>query len=598
MNIPTWLPYMEKMWRQRKRGCRRRVYGCLLLLLLGLLLLCGLLAWAIYPAAAQSAEPLSIYLLIDNSNSMFEKEGIGSDPDLLRLDAARLFISYLGVDTQTVHRCGVIFFGSQAQVVVPLTPLTDEVRRAAIFSLIAEPPRMAWTDHVAALSLASSQLQLENPSGRSVIILLTDGKPEWGNHSTAEEAAEYRKQLTVISEQLAEANIPLFIILLANEATDADPDIAQVWQPVWQEMTTATASGHFYSARQAEQLVGIYHDMVVSLTGGQTAGSVVQAVVNPDGVERVVTVEPNLQRLTLVVSKSNPTIAVTIVTPTGEALTAVSPHVSYAGQPGVTREEIWAIDHPMSGQWKVQMTGEGQVMVWKDYETIPVTSSPTSSPTATGTAVSLHPSVAPPSVVATFSPTATPVPTQTPFPILIAPAFSGTKAMGTPAKMQSLSGGGVTGWWWLLPVVLLFLVSSGYGLWHWQSTGQPIVTGTLRVPVGSGTADGQTMIDLDSLNKPQVTIGAAPADVLLLGAAGRVSIRPGTAVGDTYQMLVEGHGPVYLDDESLTAVRQLADSAVIIIGTPPGPVHRLRYENLRLRTAARMMEVSDWHIKK
>ena len=139
------------------KGCRQWSLGCLLIVLLFVGLLCGLLTFLLKPRSVSAAgeEPLAVWLLIDNSNSMYEKDGVGSDPDLLRLDAARLFLSYLGVDEQDlVHQAGVIFFGTGAETVVPLTPLTDDENRAALFSQISDPPRMGWTDHLVALQLA------------------------------------------------------------------------------------------------------------------------------------------------------------------------------------------------------------------------------------------------------------------------------------------------------------------------------------------------------------------------------------------------------------------------------------------------------------
>lgn len=557
-----------------KQGCFRRLWGCFLFGFLFFIFFCLLLAWAVKETQAQSAQPLSVYLLIDNSNSMFEKEGIGSDPDLLRLDAARLFLSYLGIDSQTIHRCGIIFFGSQAQVIAPLTPLTDQQRRDEIFSLLVDPPRMAWTDHVAALQLAFSQLQTETPNGRSVIILLTDGKPEWDNTPTAEETAEYRQQLTGISDQLAEAGIPLFIILLANEATDADPEIRQVWQPAWQQITAVTAPGQFFTARQATELVGIYHEIVVRLTDGQTDGPVLQAVANPAGVEKTLLIEPHLLRLTLVISKSDPATQVTVIRPDGKTLTAVSPTVHYAGQPGLTTEEVWAIDTPPPGQWVVRLTGEGQVTVWKDYEIIPITPSATAFPTSTETAVSTP----------TFSPSSTPLPVSTPLPIILQPASTRPKEDGVPTKIEGLATPGSSHWLWGIPVVLSVLVGGGYGWWR-QVAHRPMVSGVLRVLPGPNTTDGTTVIDLDTLSCPQVTVGTPPADIVLSGATGQVTIYPGAAVGDTYQLLITGSGQVYLDGEPLTTSRTLVDAAIITLGVPPGPLHRLQYENLRLRAA-------------
>ena len=134
-------------------GCGLGVVLLVLVLLILLLVLAGDRAFGQAPAGD------GVMLLIDNSNSMYDLGGVGSDPDLLRIEAARLFTAYLGVDADEAdHRLGVIFFGGEAELVVPLTPLRDDIRRAEIADLIAEPERMRWTDPNRALELAYQAL--------------------------------------------------------------------------------------------------------------------------------------------------------------------------------------------------------------------------------------------------------------------------------------------------------------------------------------------------------------------------------------------------------------------------------------------------------
>lgn len=608
------LSWSSRFWEQKKGqrrpGCRRQAYGCLLLLILLVLLLCSGLFMLAHSAAAQTMpavlqpaghQSLAVYLLIDNSNSMFEMSGIGSDPELLRLDAARLFISYLGVDAQIVHRCGVIFFGDEANLVVPLTPLTDAARRADIFSLLANPSRMGWTDHVAALTLAYEQLQVENPGGRSAIILLTDGKPEWSHTPSPVEQAQYTTRLQAVGERLAQAGIPLFLILLANEATDTDADITEVWQPMWQTLSAAVTPGRFYTARRAEELAGIYHDMVVALTG-KTTGPVAQAAASPAGHEKLITIAPGLLRLTLVVSKSTPDISVAIFTPSGERVTTTTPGVTHAGQPGVSREEVWAIETPIPGQWLVRLTGEGQVTVWQDYEMLPDTPTPTMALPVTP--------VATPTNDRRWLPTSLPATvlqppnddrrstTTTGHPLTLAaetpaittteqPVKSNDARISPPSSRRRL--------WWL-PFILLFVTSGVYGVWRWRTDNQPIVTGTLHLLSSPGLLSEPTSIDLESYQRPRLTIGQAPADISLAGAGGQITIRPGEAVGDTYGMLVTGNGPIWLAGESLTTMRPLPDAADIVIGALSGPAYRLRYDNLRLRVATQGER--DWRLQR
>jgi hypothetical protein len=208
-----------------------------------------------------------------------------------------------------------------------------------------------------------------------------------------------------MQERLAAAAIPLFIVLLANPTTPADLELMDIWQPVWEDMATATVPGQLYVAQEAEDLVAIYHDVVLTLTGGTTDGAVTQNSFDTLETTQYIAVEPHLKRMTLVISKSNPGIVVTIIAPDGQPLTATLPGVRFSGQPGF-REEIWTIDTPAPGQWLVQMRGAGFVTVWKDYEVMPVTATPplvaaatlplvATATTSVGATVPVSPTVAP-----------------------------------------------------------------------------------------------------------------------------------------------------------------------------------------------------------
>ncbi|MCI0397387.1 MAG: VWA domain-containing protein [Chloroflexi bacterium] len=608
MHVQALFAYLGKKWHKRMRGCRRRFYIGLALVILAGLLACGLFGWLLSQVeAAESPPPLSVYLLIDNSNSMFEKGGIGSDPELLRLDAARLFISYLGVDdSQTIHRCSVIFFGSEAAVAVPLTPLTGSQARADLFALIADPPRMDWTDHLAALALAQEQIRQNEAAGHPVVVLLTDGKPEWDGGAPVDQES-YLAQLQSQGEQLAAAGIPLFIILLANEATDADPDIAGIWQPAWQAMSQATPPGRFYVARRAEELVGIYHDIVVALAGDETAGPVVEESGAWSGTVRVIEVEPDLIRLTLVVSKSTPDLVVTISSPDGQPITATTPGVRHAGQPGVTHEEIWAIANPAPGRWLVSLTGEGQVTIWKDYQVAPPSPAPLSPTELSPTPWA---ATAAPSLTPSRPATATPLPTETSTPPSTAtPTRPASVVLAAPDDFHAELSSDHPAWpWFIVPTLLA--AGGGYTLWRRQKGTRLPVTGSLRLLSGPAQATaslagqanaslaGHPLIELDTLKKSRATIGQAPADFPLPGAMGRLVIRPGAPMADSYEMVAEGSGEVLLDNEPLTGPRRLADAAILTIGAQPGAAphlrgaaYCLRYENLRLRALARAAEI-------
>ncbi len=229
---------------------RQRILGCCLAAFLFLLLLalaCGAVGWmAASRADAAAPDGFDVMLLLDHSNSMWSLNGLGSDPEMLRVAAANLFLSYLGADdSQRLHRAGVIHFGGVSELVVPLTPL-DDANRDAIRQRIAAPIPIPWTDPAAALALAAHELAAaSSPGRRQAILLLSDGSPAWAN-ATAAELAAYRQRLQSQMEALGGTGVSVFVVLLASPATDADPAIQEIWAPFWRQAVALTPRGAFF----------------------------------------------------------------------------------------------------------------------------------------------------------------------------------------------------------------------------------------------------------------------------------------------------------------------------------------------------------------
>lgn len=363
----TLLAGLPEQFRRWKRTC--------LLLLLGTLFLCLILCVAtvflVGRASAQEAAPLPLdaLLLIDHSNSMWDKGGVGSDPDLLRVQAANLFIAYLGVDTARAgSRLGVIHFGGESVLAVPLTLLDSTERRQAIREAIADPQRMDWTDPLEALQLAYETLfpnGQRDPARQPVVILLSDGKPEFGQGRSFEEWAAYVADLRALVSRFREQECPIFTIALSNEATDADTEIQTVYRNLWQEIAACTEPAEYREARAADDLPTIYHTIVARLAGAEAAAPIVETPVDGEVVETV-TVEDGLAQVTFVVLRSDPALEVRLMRPGGAPASPEDPDVERTGEPGATREEIWAITDPRPGRWTLELHGNGTVVVWQD----------------------------------------------------------------------------------------------------------------------------------------------------------------------------------------------------------------------------------------
>ena len=353
-----------KRW---KRNC------CLIVLagLLLLILLCAGLAILVSQAKAQDTArpPLDVLLLIDHSNSMWDKGGVGSDPDLLRVQAAQLFIAYLGTDTaQAGDRLGVIHFGGESILVAPLTSLDSKAQRRAIQTAIATPQRMGWTDPLKALELAHDTLFPQgrrDPARQPVVILLSDGKPELSPAPPPEEQAAYLANLRKLVDRFREQGCPIFAVALSNEATDADPDIQTVYRNLWQEIAARTPPAEYHEARTAGDLPHIYHAIVASLAGAEAGDPIIDTIVEGQATHSI-DVEPGLARVTLVVLHSDPRLEMHLVRPGGTPARPGDPDVSHAGGPGPTREEIWTIANPRPGRWTLELQGYGTVLAWRD----------------------------------------------------------------------------------------------------------------------------------------------------------------------------------------------------------------------------------------
>lgn len=570
---------------------KRRFTGCCLMVTLGLILACaaffGLTFVVVRLASAQTpGGAQEVLLLIDNSASMYEKDGAGagSDPDLLRIESARHFINYLGVDSSHTHRLGVIFFGTEANLVVPLTPLAGDARRTELSQLIDQPERMGWTHPEAALQLALDTFETSSrPSAAGqAVVLLTDGKPEWSTAPTPQETQETIARLQDLAGRFVAREIPLFIILLQNPAATPDPELEQLYIPLWQEI----APGHFYRAAGSEDLLNIYHHIVVSLTGRQTQGVVLQTQVQSQTI-RAVPVEPHLAQVTLVIRKSDPALTVTITRPDGQALTPTDDNVQYAGRPGRSREEIWAITRPHPGNWQVQLNGQGTVIVWKDFipdpptPTFTPTATPSPSPTATATSL--------PTATPTFTPTPSPLPPSVPT-VTLPPLLS-----SPPPSSLSNSSSLIT---WLIAVPLLAGVAgSGYWLWQ-QQRARPMLSGTLRLVSAPPHIQPPppARLELDGQKRRTITLGPAAGSGLILPDTpetatptaklsarldpdGQPEVVLVVMAGKTEAPPVRVEQLVQVDGVPITDEWPLKDGNVITLGA-----YRFKYENLRQRS--------------
>lgn len=591
------------------RTLERTTCGCLLFFLLLLLLLVGALGYFLAERvdAAELPNPpapvtYDLVLLSDQSHSMSECDGVGSDPDLLRVQAAQLFISYLGADSGVgAYRLGLLHFGGSVQQVAPLTDVGDPAMRRQLAQAAENPQPIPWTDQLAALESARTLLAEQGrPDSRRVILLLTDGEPAWPDTLTRK-TSDYRQALRTEAERLAQEETTLLFVHLDNPNTSCSQRVSAHWLGLWQEMTESTPGGALYTARQADDLLPLYHAIVRGITGASHSTALAEAADLPGDRPLVITatVEQPLASMTLVVWKEQTQTRVDIFAPDGTALEPNAPSVTVSGEPGRSHEEVWRIAMPSVGEWQIRLSGAGRVIVWQDRAPLPTPTpspTPTRTPTATATPTATWTDTATPTETATATATATPTATGTPTETATPTATHTPSATATPTENTSPTTTqtptpspaplplpsepetahpaptGSPPWPWLGGAALLSVTGGGVLLYRRQRRGS-FVQGQLSVlsaPAGQATPLPWL---LDAQRRRRVALGrqATWSAWRLPGWEGRLHLE---ARGNATYLRTE-EGLVRLNDQPVVQPVHLKDGDLITCGD-----YQLRYENL------------------
>ena len=430
------------------RFLHKMTCGCLLLVVIAVALTC--LALGFLLAREASAAPrviaeqaptdqadlslsnpfFDIVLVSDQSVSMWDCDGVGSDPDLLRVDAVHLFVNYLGADNSNQRfRLGLIHFGGEARQMAPLTSISTEAMRSQLAAVAAAPQLIPWTDPLEALRLAREMLKTTgHPGDRRVIVLLTDGEPAWPNDAPTN-AGLYKASLLGLAHEMALDKTTLYVVQLTNPNTSCSQRMLTEWFDVWQEVVAVAGDGTIQTATKAADLLPIYHtivrDLIVRDTGSVAQSQPLveaQALVERQPFTVAVAVDAPLTSMTLVVLKQQPETEVSVWGPMGETARNSATSITVTGDGG--KQEVWRITAPRQGIWQVVLRGQGEVTVWQDrIAPLPTptplptaTHTPTETPTVTNTATATPTDTSTPTATNTMTPppTATPTPPPTP----------------------------------------------------------------------------------------------------------------------------------------------------------------------------------------
>ena len=553
------------------------IKGCIwliVLLIMAVIFACVALGiFAVSRTAATSPKGYDVMLVVDQSPSLWDRDGIGSDPAMLRLSAVNIFLTYLGTDDQqATHRIGVIYFGGNADLIVPLTTLDQETRQD-VRTAIADPTPIPWTDPLEALLLAETELaNAQSPDRHGAIVLLTDGEPVISDDSPGAMEA-YKRHIDETVQSLQKQGISLYIVLLENPAAD-NSAIESIWAPFWKEMTSKTPRGAFFLAPKAQDLMNIYHEIVVGIAGGQAGPQIATRRVSQREV-LLFTIPKGLSSMTITAWKSDPSMTVLFYRPDGQRVELTDQGLHYAGAPGQSHEDVWRFQNPVPGKWKSEIVGDGLVTLWLDTtKASPTpTATHTTSPTATRT----------PTPIATSRPTPTYKGVSAPI-VATSPTFTPSP---TPTPARSLYSNGETSY---LPITdpitkgviitmgIFMIVFSGVFLKTkagFQSKGVPLEGRliVLRSPKGS---DLPHIIDLSSKGKDDITLGGEGEsnDIYLPGWSGNMILKAHEEEGEVYIVLATEKGRVIVNTYP-TQQKVLKDGDEIEVGG-----YRFRFSHL------------------
>lgn len=550
---------MSTLNRITQRSC-----GCCLLIVLAFLALVAGLFWLAVRAARAAPEmppPREIVLAIDHSPSMWDCDGVGTDPQLLRVDAARLFIQYLGADSRAIHRLAVLHFGGEVVPVAPLTDLADPQARERLLEAVRRPQPIRWTDQWLALEAARKLLAETGTAGsRRLIVLLTDGEPAPIPKPGADLSEEgYMRKLEGTAAALAREGTTLAVVVLSDLSTSCGRAVAASWAERWARLAGLTPGGGLYTANQAEELLPVYHAIVRELAGADGAAEPAISASLRAGEPLIVpiAVDEAVAGLVITVWKAEPATTVALLNPAGRPAAAGDGQVTVTGGPG-NREQIWRIAQPQAGWWQVVLNGRGRVSVWHDR--IRPTPTPTATPSRTPTATPTHTITATPTRTPTVTPMPTPTGTETPT----------AQPSATPVANPAAAAG--TGrpplWPWALAGSVVLGTTVAVGM---RRRG-PYLTGQLA-PLETPEGAEMLPLDLGRLRKRQVILGrGGKGEWRLPGWAGALRLSTDRSGNVT---LVPLAGKVTLDDRPVRVPQPLADGAVIGCGA-----YRIRYENL------------------
>ena len=291
---------------------------------------------------------LDIILLIDNSSSMSGGDFV-SDPDELRIRAARFLVDYLQANAETLganYRVGVISFGGEVGDTIPLRLLRDDTLGDHI-----RPDNIPFTDFREPLQVALQELKAQSfgYGHNMAVILFTDGRPELEDGELVDyfqDDEDDDADLASLVSALEQEGAPLFVLGIGDAQQDRD------------NWTGLIPEDQYTSINDMAELADVYHNIVANLIGVDVS----ETEDLPARQQVSVNTPPYLERAVFSFLKSDPGIHVILTAPDGSVETPT------LGGTRNVHHEIYSIIAPPQGAWRLLWEGEGTVQYWVDYE--------------------------------------------------------------------------------------------------------------------------------------------------------------------------------------------------------------------------------------
>jgi len=266
----------------------------------------------------QSAEKITVLLIVDNSGSMKT-----SDPTDLRFTGVRLFASLLDSNDSL----SLIIFSTESAV------LAED--SAKLLENLQAPAANGYTNIKAALEDASKLLKdAEQRDGKVVIVLLTDGKPEIPNPYP-----QYERETLDLARTL---NVPIMAIALTSAA-----------QTAFLDQLAAATGGTVVSANSASDILSNYLQILGQIKDRTVIGGEKNKSNGALKIEQ--TLAPYVNSATFVLAKPENT-KVRLIGPDGNEIT--KDHSSDA------RFSLFTLENPVGGTYSFRAQGGGQVQAW------------------------------------------------------------------------------------------------------------------------------------------------------------------------------------------------------------------------------------------